>query len=177
MYWTKELYSVNLTEEEFESRLEKLIVLQEKNSLKTHVFTSKSGSDETVRGELTKNGFTIWRTNRTWNGMLYPIFKGGRLKVNGINLLEIKVQFNPFAEVLVVIFGILLAYGITTEIVIQENNEFKPLFLRILVGVFLFFIFQSVPLISFYNLKRLTMKGMKEYLNLTKVELKKRKLR
>lgn len=177
MYWNKDFYRVNISEKELQSRLERLIAIREKNSIQNHAFPSNRESEEKVRGELSENKFTIWRTNKTLNGIFYPIFKCNVQKINGINIVQIKTRFNPIAEIIVLFLTLGIGYGILTEIIIQSNNELKFLFRRSLIGILLFLIFQSVPLISYYNLKNKTLKGVQEYLELTKVKLKKRKQR
>lgn len=177
MYWNKELFKIGLSEEEFQAKLQKLIVIEEKNTILNHLFESNKGSVETVRGQSSKDRFTIWRTNRNWNGVFYPIFIGNYCQINKTNVLELRTRFNPFAEIIVLILAIGIAYGILIGIIIQANNEFKFLFRRSLIGILLFLLFQSVPLISYYNLKNQTIKGLKEYFQLSKVKLKKRKQR
>lgn len=175
MYWNKELFKINITEEEFQTKLEKLITIREKNNFKNHMFKSVKGSDETIRGELDNNRFTIWRTNRTWNGIFYPIFKGKLYKINNTSVIEIKIRFNPIAEIIVFTLLIGMAYGVLTDIIILENNELKFLFRRNLIGILILLIFQAVPLISYYNLKKQTIKSLEEYFELTRVKLTKRK--
>ena len=177
MYWNKELFKIGLSEEEFQAKLQKLIVIEEKNTILNHLFESNKGSVETVRGQSSKHRFMIWRTNRSWNGVFYPIFIGNYFQVNETNVLELRTRFNPFAEIIVLILAIGIAYGILTGIIIHANNEFKFLFRRSLIGILLFLLFQSVPLISYYNLKNQTINGLKEYFQLSKVNLKKIKQR
>jgi hypothetical protein len=177
MYWNKELFKINITEDKFQTKLEKLIIVREKNNFKNHMFKSEKGSDETVRGELNNDRFTIWRTNRNWSGIFYPIFKGRLYKINNTRVIEIKTRFNPFAELIVLILLIGMTYGVLTDIIIQENNELKFIFRRSLIGILILLIFQAVPLISYYNLKNQTIKSLEEYFELNKVKLKKRKQR
>ena len=177
MYWNKELFRINIEQKEFQIKLEKLITSKEENSIYNHAFKSKKGSDGTVRGEMKNDEFIIWRTNREWNGIFYPIFKGKIREINDANILQIKTRFNPFAEIIVLLIAFGIGYGIMSEIIIQSNNEIKYVFRRGLIGILLFLIFQSVPLISYYNLKHQTLKRLQEYFHLTKVKLKKRKLR
>ena len=117
MYWNKELFSIASSEEALHDKLERLITSRENNSFHNHVFPSKKGSDGTVRGELSKDEFTLWRTNRTWNGIFYPIFKGRLISINEIPLLQISIRFNPLAELIVLLFTVGLIYTITTEII------------------------------------------------------------
>lgn len=177
MYWNKELYRIDISGEEFQSKLEKLIDIQEENRIQNHIFKDVRRTDEIIRGELKKNEFTMWRTNRRWNGIFYPVFKGEIREINETRLIEIKTRFNPFAELIVLILTLGLVYGIISEIVIQTNNELKHLLMRGIVGILLLLIFQSVPIISYYNLKNQTLKGLQDYFGLTKVKLKKRKQR
>jgi len=177
MYWNKEVFKINISEDKIQTKLEKLITIREKNNFRNHMFKSDKGSDETLRGELDKNRFTIWRTNRTWNGIFYPVFKGRLYEINNTSVIEIKTRFNPLAELIVLILLIGMAYGVLTDIIIQENNELEFIFRRSLIGILIILIFQAVPLISYYNLKNQTIKRLEEYLELTRVKLKKRKQR
>ena len=167
MYWYKALYKVNLDEEELRSKLEKLISIQEPNTFRSH-FSSKISGDDLIRGELKNGGFVIWRTNRLWNGVFYPIFKGRLLKKSDQYLLEIKTRFNPYAELIILGLGTFLIYGIISSIVLQANNDIKFLFRRSLIGILIFLILQAVPIVSYYNLKGQTLKNLEKYFSLTK---------
>mgnify|MGYP006302949335 FL=1 len=90
-----------------------------------------------------------------------------------MNVIEIRTRFNPFAELIVLILAIGLGYGILTEIVIKASNELPSILGRSLVGIILFLIFQTVPLIGYYNLKKQTMKSLQKYFRLTKIKIKK----
>lgn len=171
MYWNKELFRINIGQKEFQIKLERLITVKENNSIRNHAFESKKGNDYTVRGEIKNDEFIIWRTNRKWNGIFYPIFKGKIRAINDSNILQIKTRFNPFAEIIVVLIAFGIGYGIITEIVIKSNNELKYVFRRGLVGIILFLIFQSVPLVSYYSLKQQTLKKLQDYFQLTKVKI------
>jgi hypothetical protein len=175
MFWNEDLYRINTDGIEFQTRVNKLITLPESNSLKNHIFKSNKGGDGTVRGEFKEGKFTLWRTNKTWSGNFYPIFKGYHFKINEMDVLEIKTRFNPFAEIIVLVISIVLAYGIITGIIIQSDNEFRFLLRRSVIGIVLFIIFQSVPIFSYYNSKNQTLKEFEKYFNLTRMKINKKK--
>jgi hypothetical protein len=71
------------------------------------------------------------------------------LKINENYILEIKVRFNRVAEMIIIGFGLALAYFLVTEVIIQVNNEFIFLLRRTLVTSYSLFDFsstQSLPL-------------------------------
>lgn len=175
MYWSKVIYRVEIGEEEFQSRMKRLIDIEEANLIKNHWHRNTWGSDEKVRGKTTGDKFIIWRTNRSWNGVLYPIFIGKISRIGETAILKLEVRFNRVAEIIVGLVALSLIYGIVTGIVIQENNELKFLLRRGIVGVILFLIFQTVPLISFYSLKNQTLKGLEKYFELRRIKLKRKR--
>ena len=156
---------------EFQNRLEKLIETRETNSFKNHISRPLDGKSNLIRGEFDENGFTFWRTDHISSGTFYPIFQGRILEIKGSDVLEIKVRFNPVAEIMVIGIGLALGYFIITEIIIQQNNEFISLFIRTLASLVLFLILQSVPLYAYYDLKNQTLRGLVKYFDLTKVKI------
>jgi len=175
MYLSKVVYSVERGEEEFRSKMKRLITIEETNSINSHLFRPRRGSDESVRGKMREDEFIIWRTNRSWNGVLYPIFIGKILRIGDREILKLKVRFNPVAEIIVGLVTLGLIYGIVTGVVIQENNELEFLLQRGMLGLILFLILQTVPLISFYGLKNQTIKELEKYFELRRVKLKRKR--
>jgi hypothetical protein len=97
------------------------------------------------------------------------------LKINENYILEIKIRFNRVAEMIIIGFGLALAYFLVTEVIIQVNNEFIFLLRRTLVSLILFSIFQALPLYIYYDLKNQTLKELISYFELTKVKTVKKK--
>ncbi len=167
MYWHKRVYSTNLGKERFQKKVKELIGLQRKNTLKTHYSEYKS-SDSRVRGEWDEDSFILWRTSGM-SGLFYPIFKGRYFKVNGENVLEVKIRFNFFAEIIVSILGSFFLYLSLVEIMIKSSKDL-PFWFLLIAGSLFFFIFQAVPLSGYYDLKNQTLKDFKEYFELTKLK-------
>jgi hypothetical protein len=170
MYWQKQLYKINIDDDDYQSKKKELIVIKEKNSLKNHLWKSRFKNDKEVRGEFDKNTFTIWRRNSRWNGIFYPIFKGEKLEIDGTKVLVIKTRFNIFANLIVLTVTMYISFFIIDKVLMQGTLELTFVLKRTLIGGIIFSLFQIVPAVCYYPLKKQTLKGLEDYFKLTKLK-------
>ena len=170
MYWHRQLYRIDIGDDEYQSKINELIVIKEKNYFKNHFWKLRFKNDKEVRGELDKGTFIIWRRNARRNGVFYPIFKGEKFEIKGINVLEIKIRFNIFANIIVFTVTMFISFFIIDNVLMKGDVELEFVLKRALVGVIIFLLFQIVPAVSYYSLKKQTLKGLEEHFKLTKLK-------
>lgn len=176
MFWSKIYYRLDDSWEEFQERLSRLIQIKQANTLRNHLFSSGGmDTDDAVRGMVESTNFIFWIRNVTLRGIFYPIFKGRLVRFSNAEVLELKVHLNLVGGIVVSLMDIALLYYMVTDIIIQESNELYPLLFRSLLGLLLFFIFQSVPIIVFRMMKKEILKNFEKEFELTRVKVKERK--
>lgn len=162
MFWFENRYKTSLSRLEVESIIDKIIDIEERDTFGNHWSYQQSGADDLIKGMKEKNQLVIWRTNRTWNGIFYPVFA---ITLN-YDDVSIKGRYNRAAEVIVLLIGLLLIIGLT-DFVIGIGLEFPQIFNRLIAAIFLFFLFLSLPIYWFYNLKNQTLKELEKILELS----------
>ena len=87
-------------------------------------------------------------------GIFYPVVQG-QFRPLGKGLeIEIKTKMNVIGKVVSISITTILAYGIVTGIVIQENNEMRFIIPRLLIGTVLFGLVISVPTFIYFKTSR-----------------------
>lgn len=178
MYWSKVYYRLDDPWEKFQERLSRLIQIKQENTLRNHLFQSgEMNSDDAVRGMVKGTNFRFWIRNVTLRGIFYPVFKGRLIRFGNAEVLELRVHLNLMGGIVVSLMDAALLYYMVTEIIIQESNELYPLLFRSLLGLLLFFIFQTVPIIGFRIMKKEILENFEKEFKLTRVKVKKREQR
>lgn len=170
MYWHKNVYEVNCSDEEYHTKLNALIEMREKNTFKNHLFTSNSKNNETVRGESKGNTFTIWRRNARMNAFLYPIFKGEKIERDGKQVLLIRTRFNRPAYLVVFILAANFTWFTFGKTLFSPDRLAHYTIQLAIVDLIIILLFQTVPVVSYYNLKKQTLNHLKTYFNLTELK-------
>jgi hypothetical protein len=161
---------------ELQSRLKSIIEVENKDSFRTHFRQAVLLRDECkVSGTVTNDNFKIWtheqgRSGAT--GIFYPVIEGRPRPLSQGLEIEFKSRMNFIGRTLFLLLIIMLAYGILTGIVIQENNELKYLVPRFLIGTVLFGLMISVPTFIHFRASKIT----KEYL-VKELELRDKRLK
>jgi hypothetical protein len=149
---------------ELKEKLNSIIEVKNEDNLKTHLRQTLLFKDEgLVSGTVTNYNFKIWtheqgRSGAT--GIFYPIIEGTPRQLSRGLEIEFKSKMNIIGRTIFLLIIIGVGYGITTGIIIQENNDIKFLIPRFLIGVVLFGLFISVPTFIHSRTARIT----KQYL-------------
>ncbi len=149
---------------ELNEKLNSIIEVKNEDNLKTHLRQTLLFKDEgLVSGTVTNYNFKIWtheqgRSGAT--GIFYPIIEGTPRQLSRGLEIEFKSKMNIIGRTIFLLIIIGVGYGITTGIIIQENNDIKFLIPRFLIGVVLFGLFISVPTFIHSRTARIT----KQYL-------------
>jgi hypothetical protein len=149
---------------ELKEKLNSIIEVKNEDSLKTHLRQTLLFKDEgLVSGTVTNYNFKIWtheqgRSGAT--GIFYPIIEGTPRQLSCGLEIEFKSKMNIIGRAIFLLITIGVGYGITTGIIIQENNDINFLIPRFLIGVVLFGLFISVPTFIHSRTTRIT----KQYL-------------
>jgi hypothetical protein len=125
---------------------------------------------DSISGKVGSNDFVIWRHSHIWSDMFYSVINGEIINNGNSCYIQIKSKLNKFAKAVVIIFSLFLGYGLLTGIVIQNDNSFRFIILRLLVALIFFTIMQTVPIIAYFDSKRRIMKILTEKLKLIKTE-------
>lgn len=163
MLFYSNTYKTDLTKSELLESISRRIVSKEDNNWKNHLFP-KDDSSQILRGTVTNESFIVWITNSYLLGSAYPICKGEISELNEMRALNLTIRFNPIAEIFIIAFNILVAYGLITDLIIQENNAFNFLWKRCIVAIVIFFLINSVPIYIFYSGKSKLFKFVVEIL-------------
>ena len=153
---------------EFKTKLSNLIEKTSDDKFSIHFQNVITKQTNTLSGKVKGNNFVIWNYDHFWSGMGYSVIHGKIIDNGKTCIIELHTKLNSFGIAFVFIISCLLGYSILTGIVIQNNNSFKFVILRILVGIVLFLLFQSVPFITYYNSKKELVKILTENLKLRK---------
>ena len=145
-------------------RLNSIIEIENKDDFKTHFRQTILFKDESkLSGTVENNQFKIWtheqgRSGAT--GIFYPIVTGQFKPLSHGLEIKLNSKMNVIGKIVCILIGIMLAYVITSDFIIQENNDMKYLIRRILAGTVLFGLMFSVPSVIYFR----TSKIIKQYL-------------
>lgn len=154
---------------EFKNRLNDLIENQSDDKFLNHFGNIITKQTQVTSGKVYSNYFVIWHYDILWSGMFYSV-NVGKIIDNGENcFIELYSKLNRFALILVTVISFIIGYVIFTEIIIQKDNSFKFLLWRSLIGLILFSLFQTVPIITYFDSKKNTVKMLTEKLQLKNV--------
>lgn len=156
---------------ELKSRLSSIIEVENNDDIQTHfrqIFLLKDHGKDS--GSIDKESFKIWTheqgpTGAT--GIFYPIIEGFVKPTHQGLEIEFKSKMNLIGWAAFFILVILMAYITISGIIIQENNDFKFLIRRILVGGVFFGGMLFIPLYIHFR----TSKIIKNYI-IKKLELR-----
>lgn len=157
LFWNKDA-------KELKIKLDSIIEVENDDTLKTHFRQTILFKDNgKVSGAVNQDNFKIWtheQNRRGTTGIFYPIVQGQfRALSQGLEI-ELTSKMNIIGKVFFLIIATVLAYGILTGIVIQDNNEMRFIIPRLLIGIVLFGLMISVPTFIYFK----TSKTIKEYL-------------
>jgi hypothetical protein len=157
IFWNKDT-------KELTAKLSSIIEVENEDNLKTHFRQAILFKDNgKVSGTINQENFKIWtheQGRRGVTGIFYPIVHGQLRPLDQGLEIEFKSKMNIIGKVVFIAIGTMLAYGIITSVVIQENNEMRFVIPRLLIGTVLFGLVISVP--TFIYIK--TSRTIKEYL-------------
>ncbi len=157
LFWDKDA-------KELKTKLDAIIEVENEDTLKTHFRQTILFKDNgKVSGTINQDNFKIWtheQNRRGTTGIFYPIVHGQFKPLSQGLEIELKSKMNIIGKTVFVIIATILAYGILTGIVIQENNEMRFLIPRLLIGTVLFGLMISVPTFIYFK----TSRTIKEYL-------------
>src|SRR5690348_15204870 len=141
-YWDKDV-------EELKSKLKSIIDVSNEDNFWTHFRQTILLKDwNRVSGTIKQDSFKIWthqQGRRGVTGIFYPIVEG-QFRPLGQGLeIGFKSKMNSIGKVVFIAITTMLAYGIVTGIVIQENNEMRFVIPRLLLGTVIFGLMISVP--------------------------------
>ena len=149
---------------ELKTKLESIIDVENEDNLITHFRQTILFKDNgKVSGTINQDNFKIWiheQGRGGVTGLFYPIVEGQFRPLSQGLEIEFKSKMNIIGKVVFVAIATMLAYGILTGIVIQENNEMRGVILRLLIGTVLFGLVISVPTLIYFK----TARTIKEHL-------------
>jgi hypothetical protein len=150
-YWDKDV-------EELKSKLNSIIEVQNEDNLKTHFKqTILSRDDSKVSGTIKPDHFRIWiheQGRGGVTGIFYPIVIGQFRPLSQGLEIQFKSKMNIIGKIVFIAIVTMLAYGIITGVVIQQNNEMKFAIPRLLIGIILFGLMISVPSFIYFKTSR-----------------------
>jgi hypothetical protein len=133
--------------QELKSNLQAIIEVVREDNLKTHLRQAIHFKDSgKISGAISQDHFKIWIQEQTGvTGVFYPVMQG-QITPSGRGVeIVLKHKLNIVGRALFMVVVIVLALGIVTQIVIQENNEARFVIWRLLAGIVLFGLMISVP--------------------------------
>lgn len=116
-----------------------------KNTLWGHFITILNFNSNGYSGVVKKKDFRIWRYNY-WIGVFYPVIVGTLNKTEGKLMVRLKSEMNPVGIIFFIIIMTSWSYGVFVGVFNQFDNSWEFLWIRILIGLFLF----SLPLIAIF---------------------------
>ena len=153
---------------ELKNKLNDLIKLRSEDKFSSHFQNVISNRTNTISGKIKEKNFVIWHYKYFWSGMFYSVIDG-KISDNGETyFIELRTKLNSFGFILISIISCVLGKVILSGIVLQENNSYKFVVLRLLVGIVLFLLFQSVPLLTYRSSKKETVEMLTKKLKLRK---------
>lgn len=149
--WDKDL-------KELKTRLHSIIDVENEDDFKTHFRQTILFKDNgKVSGTIKQDHFKIWTHEQGRGGVtgiFYPIILGQfKPPRQGVEI-EFKTKINIIGKTVFSAIVTMLAYGILTGIVIQENNEMRFVIPRLLIGMVLFGLVISVPTFIYFKTSR-----------------------
>lgn len=152
LYWDKDT-------KELKAKLDSIIEVENKDNLKTHFRQIILFKDEgKVSGIINNDNFKIWtheQGRRGMTGIFYPIVHGQFKPLSQGLEVELKTEMNIFGKVVFIAIAAFFGYGILTGIVIQENNVFRFVIPRIIIGTIMFGLLISVPIFIYLKTSRI----------------------
>lgn len=150
---------------ELKEKLNLIIEVKNEDNLRTHLRQTLLFKDERlVSGTISNESFKIWTHEQgRWTGttgIFYPIVEGRPRQLSRGLEIEFKSKMNIIGRTIFLLIIIGVGYGITTGIIIQDNNDIKFLIPRLLIGAILFGLFISLPTFIHIRTSRIT----KQYL-------------
>jgi hypothetical protein len=156
-FWDKDV-------KELKTKLDSIIDVENEDNLKTHFRQTILFKDNgKVSGTVNRDNFKIWTHEQGRGGVtgiFYPIVQGQFRPLSQGLEIEFKSKMNIIGKGVFIGIAVMLAYGIVTGIVIQENNEMRFVIPRLLIGTVLFGLMISVPTFIYFK----TSRTMKEHL-------------
>jgi len=150
-FWDKDVKGLK-------TKLDSIIEVENEDNLKTHfrqtILFKDSGK---VSGTINQDNFKIWTHEQGRGGVtgiFYPIVQGRFRPLSQGLEIEFKSKMNIIGKGVFIGIAIMLAYGILTGIVIQENNEMRFVIPRLLIGTVLFGLMISVPTFIYFKTSR-----------------------
>lgn len=125
------------------TKINSLIEVKTENKLFNHFKYSFSAYK--VYGSIQNNTFVLWKYDRSWTGIFYPVIKGQFLTDHhGSVQLKLKPQLNILGKVLNIVLIGLIGFPMLNEM-IPSNSSFSEFFgLIFLISIFILFL-QIVP--------------------------------
>jgi hypothetical protein len=163
-------YKSDLRINEFRKKLNELIVNTIDDKFINHCKNLYSNQAYNVCGKFENNDFAVWRYDYFLTGMFYSVITGKIENFGDSFIIELKPKFNLFGKFFVLLISLSVGYGILTGIVIQEDNSFKFLIWRLLLGLIIFILFQVVPIFGYLDSQKKTLGLLTEKLKLIKNE-------
>jgi hypothetical protein len=152
LFWDKDV-------EELKSKLNSIIEVRNEDDLKNHFKQAILFKDDgKVSGTIKQDRFKIWvheQGRGGITGIFYPIVLGQFKPLSQGLEIKIKTKMNIVGKAIFLAIATVLAYGIITRIVIQEDNELRFMILRLLVGIVLFGLLISVPSFIYFRTSRI----------------------
>jgi hypothetical protein len=151
--------------EELKLKLNSIIDTPNQDNFRTHFRQSILFKDiNKVSGTIKHGSFKIWTHEQgRVTGIFYPIVQAQFRPLSQGVEIEMKSKMNIIGKIVFAVVAIMLAYGIVTAIVIQENNMIEFVTRRLLIGTVLFALMISVPsFIYFKTLKTMKLSLIKE---------------
>ena len=150
-FWDKDV-------KELKARLDSIIDVENEDNFKTHFRQTILFKDNRkVSGTIDQDNFKIWTHEQGRGGVtgiFYPIVQGQFRPLSQGVEIELKSKMNIIGKTMFIAIATILAYGIVTGIVVQENNEVRFVIPRLLIGAVLFGLMISVPTFIYFKTSR-----------------------
>ncbi len=106
-----------------------------------------------LTGIVEDDKFIVWTYNSHLTGAFYPIFYGTFSTHSIGTFVLLRTKMNEIGIALTILIYGMMAYGLTTGVIMQEDNSFNFLIRRIGMALLLFSIFGSFPVFVYRYLK------------------------
>ena len=137
----------------FRSKLNKL-TLHRKDDFSTRFkqfFLIRDQSELT--GTVSNHEFVIWTYDSHLTGAFFPIFHGTISAYGTGTSINMRTRMNEIGIFFTVLIYGMIAYALTTGIIIQEDNSFNFLIRRIGVAILIFYLFASFPIFLYRHVR------------------------
>ncbi len=106
-----------------------------------------------LTGTVSNYEFVIWTYDSHLTGAFFPIFYGTFTAYGTGTSIHMRTKMNEIGIFITVLIYGMIAYALTTGIIIQEDNSFNFLIRRIGVAILIFSLFAYFPIFLYRHVR------------------------